>query len=105
MSDNQEPYFDYRNPENHIQRGVGYDPDAPASNTAWGWIAAAVFLVVILAVAFGVGHQPGESRTNTAFNSPTPPAVNRMAPPAFAPAPVAPMAPAPTTPGPEPTNR
>ena len=81
------------------------DPDVQASNTAWGWIAAAVFVAVLLAVAFGVGHQPGQG-TNTASNDITPPpAATRMAPPATTtlppaatPAPATPMMPAPAAP-------
>jgi len=71
-----------------------FDPNVRAGNAAWGWIAAAVFLVVVLAVAFGVGHQPGERATNTAFNSPAPPPVmTHMNPPAMAPATPAPARP------------
>jgi hypothetical protein len=58
-----------------------------------------VFIVVVLAVAFGIGHEPN---TNTASNDVTPPAATRMAP-AFTPAsPNAPPAvtPAPATPTP-----
>jgi hypothetical protein len=96
--------FDYRDPNNPVQRDP-YDPDARAMNAAWGWIAAAVFLVVVLAVAFGIGHQPGP--VNTASNDVTPPAAH-MAPPAMpSPAPGAttlspnsPAAPAPISPTP-----
>jgi hypothetical protein len=72
---------DLHNPEDPFRRDSRLDPDVQASNTAWGWIAAAVFVVVLLAVAFGVGHQPGQG-TNTASNDITPPAATRMAPPA-----------------------
>ena len=88
--------YDYRNPEDPFRRDAKFDPDLRAANAAWGWIAAAVFLVVVLAVAFGVGHQPGQTGTNTASNEVTPPAATRMAPPttmappATAPAPAAP---------------
>ncbi len=96
---------DFRNPEDPFRRDSKLDPDVAASNTAWGWIAAAVFVVVLLAVAFGVGHQPGQGGTNTAANDMTPPAATRMAPPAMTPlppaatpAPAAPMTPAPPPP-------
>jgi len=79
-----------------------YDPNARAMNATWGWIAAAVFLVVVLAVAFGIGHQPGQF--NTASNDATPPAAHMAPPPVtLAPNPavtnpvVAPTAPAPAT--------
>lgn len=88
-------------PNDPLRREPPYDPDARAMNSAWGWIAAALFLVVVLAVAFGIGHEPGT--INTASNDSTPPAVQHMAPPA-APSPNAsPMkqaAPAPITPAP-----
>ena len=60
------------------------------------------FLVVVLAVAFGIGHEPGQM--NTASNDTTPPAVNAHdaactlaagAKPTTAPAPAAPITPAP----------
>jgi hypothetical protein len=98
---------DFQNPEDPFRRDSKLDPNVEASNAMWGWIAAAVFVVVILAVAFGVGHQPGQGGTNTASNDITPPATTRMAPPAniappatmtpppaAAPAPIAPTAPA-----------
>jgi hypothetical protein len=94
---------DYRNPNDPLRRDPPYDPDARAMNATWGWIAAAVFLVVVLAVAFGVGHQSGQY--NTASND-TSPAVNHMAPPPAAPSPnpgmtnpgAAPIAPVPAAP-------
>jgi len=100
---------DYRNPNDPYRRDLGYDPDARAMNATWGWIAAAVFLVVVLAVAFGIGHQPGAPVTNTASNDTMPPAASRMAPPVATPAPPAatptpsaiapkPIAPAPNSP-------
>lgn len=89
-------------PNDPLRRGPPYDPDAKAMNAAWGWIAAAVFLVVVLAVAFGIGRQP--SAISTASNEPTPPAVQKMTPPAApGPAtttPAAPITPAPITPAP-----
>jgi hypothetical protein len=73
-------------------------------NATWGWIAAAVFLVVVLAVAFGIGHQPNQV---TASNDVAPPAVTHMAPPTMAPAPGPatttarpPITPAPAAPAP-----
>ena len=64
---------DYRNSEfgnDPLRRDPPYDPDARAMNATWGWIAAAVFIVVVLAVSFGIGHEPN---TNTASNDVTPP--------------------------------
>jgi len=96
---------DYRNSEfgnDPLRRDPPYDPDARAMNATWGWIAAAVFIVVVLAVAFGIGHEPGQSGTSTASNDVTPPAATRMAPPLTPASPTAPPAvtPAPATPTP-----
>jgi hypothetical protein len=101
--------FDYRNSDDPLRRDAPYDPDSHAMNAAWGWIAAAVFLVVVLAVAFGIGHQPGP--VNTASIDTMPPAATRMAPP-ITPSPApgattlapsiapAPISPTPITPAP-----
>ncbi len=74
------------------------DPNLRPPNPAWGWIAAAIFLVVVLAVAFGYGHKPGQLGTNTASNDATPPAVTHMTPPATVSPPS--TAPTPNTPTP-----
>jgi hypothetical protein len=90
--------FDQNDP---LRREPPYDPDAKAMNAAWGWIAAAVFLVVVLAVAFGIGHEPGA--INTASNDSTPPAVQHMTPtaaPTPGPTTTTPGAPMPITPAP-----
>ena len=44
---------------------------------SWGWIAGAVFLVIVLAVALGVGHEP----TRVASNNATPPQTTAPAAP------------------------
>ncbi len=88
----------YNDPNDPLRREPPYDPDAKAMNAAWGWIAAAVFLVVVLAVAFGIGRQPGA--ISTASNNSTPPAVQHMTPPAPGPATTTPAAPQPITPAP-----
>ena len=97
MSDYRNSEFDYRN--DPLRRDPAYDPDARAMNATWGWIAAAVFIVVVLAVAFGIGHGPGQSGSRTASNDVTPPAATRMAPP-LTPAPPAKTAPPAATPAP-----
>jgi hypothetical protein len=74
--------YDFRNPEDPFRNDPNLDPNVRAPNPAWGWIAAAVFLVVVLAVAFGYGHRPGQLGTNTASNDVTAPAATHMAPPA-----------------------
>ena len=72
--------YDYRNPEDPFQRDTAYDPNVRTGNSAWGWIAAAVFVAIVLAVVFGMGHQPGQNGTNTASNEMRSPATT-MAPP------------------------
>jgi hypothetical protein len=86
---------DYRNSEfgnDPLRRDPPYDPDARAMNATWGWIAAAVFIVI--------GHEPN---TQTAANNVTPPAATRMAPPLTPASPTAPPAatPAPASPTPD----
>jgi hypothetical protein len=79
-----------------------YEPAERRTSTGWGWIAGAVFLVIVLAVAFGVGHEP----TRVASNDTRQSAATRMAPPAGTMNPAAPsvvpgLAPPPaTTPAP-----
>jgi hypothetical protein len=81
---------DYRDPNDPMWRNTTYDPDTRGSGTSWGWIAAALFLVVVLAIVFGVKHEP----TQTASNEP--PASSRMTNPAAPPAtPGQPSTPAP----------
>jgi hypothetical protein len=97
MSDYRNSDFDYRNSNDPLRRDPPFDPDERAMNSTWGWIAAAIFVVVILAVAFGVGHEPGQTSTNTASNDIAPPVATRMAPP-VTPAPPANTAPPAATP-------
>jgi len=82
--------YDYNDP---MRRDQAYDPVAGEVNAKWGWVAAAVLVIVILGLAFGLGRpQTGQ---NTAQNEFGPPAATRMAPP---PATTAPIAPAPNSP-------
>ncbi len=91
--------YDYRNSEDPFQRDTAYDPNVRTGNSAWGWIAAAVFVAIVLAVVFGMGHQPGQNGTNTAANE-SRPATTQMAPATPAPTTPAPATPAPTAPAP-----
>jgi hypothetical protein len=98
-------YRSYPNPEDPFPDEPRLDPPVRSPNPAWGWIVAAIFVVIVFAVAFGIGHKPGQFGTDTASNDVTPPAVMHMAPPANAPpqaATAAPLtqAPAPVTPAP-----
>src|SRR5580658_8104799 len=99
MYDYRNPDDDYRNPEDPFRNDAKMDPNVGAANAAWGWIAAAVFLVVLLAVAFGIGHQPGGIGTNTASNDVTSPAVTHMTPPTTSVLPPS-TSPTPATPAP-----
>jgi hypothetical protein len=93
MNDGRRPFmsdwnsgYDPLNPEDPSRRSANMDPDVRAANATWGWVAAAVFVVVMLAVAFGMAHQSGQVGTNTASNDvTTPPAATHMAPPVAAP--------------------
>jgi hypothetical protein len=102
MSDYRE-HISFGSPEDPFRRDANFGADMRASNTAWGWIAAGVFVVVVLAVAFGLGYQPGSGNT-MASNNATPPAVAQMAPNATAPnrTTIAPPATAPTPANPAP---
>lgn len=80
MFDFRNANFDDLNPEDPFRNDSKLDPNVKASDAGWGWIAAAVFLVIVLAIAFGAGHRPGQTGTNMASNTTAP--VNTMAPPA-----------------------
>ena len=92
--------YDYRNPEDPFQRDTAYDPNVRTGNSAWGWVAAAVFVAIVLAVVFGMGRQPGQNGTNTAANETRAPAT-QMAPAPIKPATnPSPASPAPANPAP-----
>lgn len=78
MFDYRNADYDFRNPDDPFRHDSKLDPTIRAPNAAWGWIAAAVFLGIVLAVAFGAGHRPGQPATNMAYNSPT--AASHMTP-------------------------
>jgi hypothetical protein len=83
MSDYRNLDFDPLTPGDPSRRNGEMDPDLRAANVVWGWLVAAIFVVVVLAVAFGIARQPGQIGTNTASNDITaPPAATHMAPPA-----------------------
>jgi hypothetical protein len=82
--------YDYNDP---MRRDQAYDPVAGETNAKWGWLAAAILVVVIIGLAVGMSRQ--QSGPRTAQNESGPPAVTRMAPP---PAASAPITPAPNSP-------
>jgi hypothetical protein len=65
---------DYNNPNDPSRRDSPYDPNVRAGNAASGWIAGGVFLVIILGLAFGVGHMPNHGNSNSVANNTPPPA-------------------------------
>jgi hypothetical protein len=67
---------DYRDPNDPMYGNLGYEPADRRTNSGWGWIAAAVFLVIVLALAFGVAREPSRVASNDG-----PSASTRMAPP------------------------
>jgi hypothetical protein len=101
MTDYQNPDFDPFNPEDPFRRDGKMNPDAQPANVLAGWIAAAVLVVALLAVGFGLMHQSGSIGTNTASNDiAAPTAPTHMAPPA-SPSPLAPATPALISPTPD----
>jgi hypothetical protein len=62
--------------------------DARSANATWGWVAAAVFVAVVLFIAFTSGHngtQTASNDTTIASRSMNPPAARAPAPPPTAP--------------------
>ena len=82
---------DYRNPNDPMGRDPNplYDPDDRGGSATWGWAAAALFVVVILAIAFGVGSGPNRVASNNA----PPPVISPASPGAAHPGNPAPLAP------------
>jgi hypothetical protein len=70
---------DYRDPNDPMYRNTGYEPAGRGTGINWGWIAGAMFLVIVLALAFGVGHEP----SRVASNNPPPPQTSAPAPSAL----------------------
>jgi hypothetical protein len=93
---------DYRNPNDPLQRDSPYDLNARTGNAASGWIAGAVFLVIVIGIAFGIGHMPNQANTNTTGNNvpATQPAPSGPASRTFSPTPMSP----PQTPTPAPAQ-
>lgn len=90
-------------PNDPYRRDAKLDPNLRPANAVTGWVVAAVFAVAILAVIFGLSHQPGQIGTNTASNDMgpnTPPAATHMAPPVTPSLPTTPQAPISPTPAP-----
>jgi len=90
---------DYRNPNDLSRRDSPYDLNARTGNIASGWIAAGVFLVLVIGLAFGIGHTPNHdansSMANKASLPVTQPAPSGPAGRTYSPTPMSP-APSPT---------
>jgi hypothetical protein len=72
---------DYRDPNDPMYGDRGYEP-ADRTSTSWGWIAGAAFLVIVLALAFGVGREPSRVASN---NTAAPQATAPASPPKVSP--------------------
>jgi hypothetical protein len=82
---------DYRDPNDPM---YGYEPP-DRTGTSWGWIAGAVSMAIILALAFsGVGHGP----TRVTSNNATPPQTTAPAAPPMMPSLTSPPSQAPNRP-------
>jgi hypothetical protein len=66
---------DFRNSNDPLWRGAQYEPATRGGNFGWGWIAGAFVLVVLVAIAFSVGHGPTQTASNDT------PATNHLAAP------------------------
>jgi hypothetical protein len=52
--------FDYRNLNSDYRRPLRADPGQRGADAAWGWIAGAILLLLVLAAAF-VSYEPIQS--------------------------------------------
>jgi hypothetical protein len=59
---------EYRNANDPTRRNEPYDLNARGGGSA-GWIAGAVVVVILLALAFGAGHMPNQSGTDRMANN------------------------------------
>jgi cell division protein FtsN len=59
---------DYNN--DFMRRDEPYDLNARRGSNAWGWIAGAVLVAILVGLAFGVGHTPNQSGNQMAQNTP-----------------------------------
>ena len=59
---------DYRDPNDPMYGS--YEP-AGRTSRGWGWIAGAVFLVIVLALAFGVSREPSRVASNDSQSAAT----------------------------------
>ena len=48
---------DYRDPNDPTWRNAAYDPNARGYSSTWGWVIGALFVLVVLVIAFGTKHE------------------------------------------------
>ncbi len=77
---------DYRDPNDPMYSNLGYEPADRRTSSGWGWIAGAAFLVIVLALAFGVAREPSRVASNDSQSTAT-----RMAPPPHTTSPASPI--------------
>jgi hypothetical protein len=84
---------DYRNPNDPLQRDSPYDLNARIGNVASGWVAGGVFLVIVIGLAFGIGHMPNQANHNTNVNNAPPSTVQPSGPAGrtYSPTPMSPI--------------
>ena len=77
MSDYRDPYT--RDPMDPTRTREPLDPtasptlrDSPRRNSGLGWIAGAVFVVIVVALIFGLGRNAGDKTANNGANPPVP---------------------------------
>lgn len=96
---------EFRNSNDPLNRDTPYDLNARRGSGAWGWIAGAVLIAILVGLAFGVGRTPNQGTNVASNNAPitgTQPAPAPGGPgsPAYKPAPLNPANPAPANPAP-----
>ncbi len=78
---------DFRDPNDPLRRDQMMQnlppDDSMSSNATWGWVAAAIFAIVVLFLAFTASREG----TQTASNNPAPPAASTQGGPAMTPHP------------------
>ena len=86
---------DFRDPNDQFNGNSGYEPPNDNANR-WGWIVGAAFLVVVLGLAFSVGHQPTRVASNdnvSPITTPAAPPSDPMIAPGLTPPPTTPNRP------------
>jgi len=61
--------LDYRDRNDPLLRNTADEPLRRRHNAGWAWLAAAVSLVIVLAIAFGVGHEPYKTSDSAYYMS------------------------------------